>query len=141
MKRAEIDAALALAAEASPGPWEAVQLTHNGELLRGDDLVEYIRNSIKASPREEFLAVLCEKPDGPADVCHVGNGPTSPANARFIEKARELVPALVLECLRWRRRWAEDRELHAVEEQTGYSCSCTQCSEARAILAEPEVKP
>lgn len=58
---------------------------------------EYVCNSVKKSAAEsgrlDFLFISAEKPDGPADVCHVGNGPTSPANALLIAAAPDLLAA------------------------------------------------
>jgi len=46
-----------------------------------------IRRSYGETGSLDFYAVLCEKDDGTADVCHTGNGPTSAANAEFIANA------------------------------------------------------
>ena len=43
----------------------------------------------------EFLAIIATKDDGPADVCHVGNGPTSPANACAIAALHNHAAALL----------------------------------------------
>ena len=87
---------------ASKGPWTACRMTHED---RGDDLTpaelgEYVQNSVVKSAGESgsnaFLFVSVEKTDGKsADVCHVGNGPTSPANADFIAHAPDDIAFLL----------------------------------------------
>ena len=103
-------------AKMTEGPWTAYRMTHHE---RGDDLTleeigKYVRNSVAKSAEKSgssaFLFVSAEKPDGPADVCHVGNGPTSPQNAAGIVALRNAAPALldevealraVLDTARW----------------------------------------
>jgi len=86
----------------TPGPWIAYHMTHaeRGDNLTPEELGEYVCNSVKksalASGTTDFLFVSAEKPDGPADVCHVGNGPTSPANAKLIAAAPDLLHALTM---------------------------------------------
>lgn len=81
----------------SAGPWTACRMVHDerGDDLTPEELGEYVKNSViksaQASRSTAFLFVSCEKADGPADVCHVGNGPTSPANARLIAAAPNLL--------------------------------------------------
>lgn len=82
----------------APLPWQAVRLIHadTQEPMTPEQVGEYVRNSVLVHPDSaEFYAVVCEKPDGSADVCHVGNGPTSPANAAFIAAAPQLVRDLL----------------------------------------------
>lgn len=86
----------------SKGPWTACRMVHED---RGDDLTpaelgEYVQNSVVksagASGSNAFLFVSVEKTDGKsADVCHVGNGPTSPANADFIAHAPDDIAFLL----------------------------------------------
>lgn len=77
----------------TPGPWEAGIMVHKdtGEPLTPAQVGEYIQNSVTKSAVQsgslDFYTIRCEKPDGQADVCHVGNGPTSPANALLIAAA------------------------------------------------------
>jgi hypothetical protein len=77
-----------------------------GNPFDAEDAGEYTKNSVFKSAAQsgstDFLAVSCEKSDGSADICLVGNGPTSPANARFIEHAREDIPTLLAEVERLR---------------------------------------
>jgi len=145
MTRKELDAALALANAATPGPWENVILAHHktGEMLSGKSLIEYIERAVAYGPWREFHAILCEKVDGRYEVAHVGNGPTSPRNGDFIAAARDLVPALVAEVLRWRQMWAEEQEVwhecqHANPTDMA-ACAHGTCKLAAAILAETEV--
>jgi len=84
----------------TPGPWKAYRMTNanTGELFTPDEVGEYVANTVRKSAEEsgtiDFLFIGCEKDSGPADVCHVGNGPTSPANARLIAAAPEMLEAL-----------------------------------------------
>lgn len=81
----------------TPGPWTAYRMVHEAtnEPMSPEQVGEYVRNSVVKSAGEsgslDFLFVSVEKPDGPADVCHVGNGPTSPANACLIAAAPDLL--------------------------------------------------
>jgi hypothetical protein len=95
---AERQEAERLCQQATAAPWTAYRMTHEdrGDALTPEELGEYVKNSVLKSAAEsgttDFLFVGCEKPTGPADVCHVGNGPTSPANAQFIASSRTLLP-------------------------------------------------
>jgi hypothetical protein len=86
----------------TPGPWNPHVMTHvdRGDLLTPEELGEYVKNSVIKSALEsdttEFVFVSADKQDGPADICHVGNGPTRAANARLIAAAPELLAALKL---------------------------------------------
>lgn len=90
-----------LLAAASGGNWTAYRMVHedHGGDLSPDEAGEYVRNSVVRSAAESgsnaFMAVLVDKPDGPADVCHVGNGPTSRANCALIAEMRNALPALL----------------------------------------------
>jgi hypothetical protein len=64
----------------SPEPWGAFRLDVSGT----DEFKAYTARCIDQGAPEDFYVVMVEKPDGPADVCHVGNGPTSAENARRI---------------------------------------------------------
>lgn len=80
----------------TPGPWECAQFVapNTGEPLGLEGAKKYVAECIdKGGP--QFFGVVCEKPDGPADVCHTGNGPTSAANARLIAAAPDLLAAAV----------------------------------------------
>lgn len=87
----EIEARLAAA---SAGDWTACRMVHEerGDDLTPDELGEYIRNAVIKSADDSgsrgFLFISVETPQGARDVCHVGNGPTSPANADFIQHAK-----------------------------------------------------
>jgi hypothetical protein len=77
--------------EHTPGPWTAARLVEeDGEPTRGDAAKKYAADCIDKGG-ENFFIVWCEKPDGPADVCHTGNGPTSAENARLIAAAPDLL--------------------------------------------------
>ena len=49
---------------------------------------------MQPSPETRFLFISGDNGDGDVDVCHVGNGPRGPANARLIAAAPELLEAL-----------------------------------------------
>lgn len=84
----------------TPGPWTVYAMVHEdtNEPMTPEQIGEYVKNSVIKSAEQsgtrQFLFVSAQKPDGPADVCHVGNGPTSPANAKLIAAAPELLAAL-----------------------------------------------
>lgn len=85
----------------SPGAWTVysmASLDRAGDGLTPEEIGEYVTNSVKKSAEESgslaFLFVSVETPDGPRDVCHVGNGPTSPANACLIAAAPVMLAAL-----------------------------------------------
>lgn len=88
---ADLAAARALAEGASSGPWLTGVL--DGP-FSPEACARYVENCLNRGVLAEFWFVGCVKPDGAADVCHVGNGPTSPANAEFIAQSRTLVPRL-----------------------------------------------
>ena len=49
------------------------------------EIGEYVKESVLASPIEDFHFILATKADGKQyDVCHVGNGPDSAENCRHI---------------------------------------------------------
>lgn len=91
-----LDEIEARASKATPGPWTACRMVHadTGEPMTPEDIGEYVRGCVEMGPRDDFLFLSGEKDDGPADVAHVGNGPTSPENAQFLAHAREDVPRL-----------------------------------------------
>ena len=71
------------------GPWEAFILDRPLS-----EIPAYVQECIESSPREKFHFVGCHKADGGYDVCHVGNGPDSAANALLIAAAPEMLEAL-----------------------------------------------
>lgn len=101
-----IAAIRARAQAASPGQWQACRMTHEerGGDLTPEELGEYVKNSVIKSQADSgstaFFFVSVDKGDGPADVCHVGNGPTSPANADFIQHAKDDIEFLLAELSR-----------------------------------------
>lgn len=78
----------------TPGPWTTFRMTVDDDLPTPEQIGEYVKNSvIKSAERSgttDFLFVSCVKEDGESDVCHVGNGPTSPANAQLIAASPDL---------------------------------------------------
>jgi hypothetical protein len=118
-----------LAAEANSGPWQGVLLDFG--VLEGvapdatekERMKTYVAGSIDLGG-DRFYAVLCEKPDGLADVCHTGNGPTSAANATFLAAAREAVPALIAELAAWKKGVEDANRIsqgHAARSEAAYA--------------------
>lgn len=73
----------------TPGPWKLMRL----ESEQHEEIAAY-QAGCTAKGKGPFFIVLCEKPDGPADVAHTGNGPTSGWNGALIAAAPELLEAL-----------------------------------------------
>lgn len=86
---------------ATPEPWKAYRMVHDerGDALTPEEIGEYVTNTVRKSAilsgSTDFLFISAEKSDGPADVCHVGNGPASPANADFIQHAKDDIAYLL----------------------------------------------
>jgi hypothetical protein len=85
----------------TPGPWIACNMVHaeRGDAMTPEEIGEYVKNSVTRSisdggASDRFLFISTEGDDVP-DICHVGNGPTGPANARLIAAAPDLLEALL----------------------------------------------
>lgn len=79
-----------LEAKATKGPWTAVELCPTDGTI-----TEYVAKTIELGERAEYFAVRCESnPSGRFDVCHTGNGPTSPENAALISLLRNAAPEI-----------------------------------------------
>ena len=81
----------------TPGPWTVYNMIHaeTGERLTPTEIGEYVKNCVSVNTENtDFLFISAEKEDGPCDVCHVGNGPDGPYNARLMAAAPELLQAL-----------------------------------------------
>lgn len=90
-----IDEMRGIVEAATPGPWESFRMVDDaGVPMTQDGLLEYLRESLTKGGIDIHF-VHCEKPDGPADVCITGNGPTSVANGRLIALARTAMPELL----------------------------------------------
>jgi len=88
-------------AAASPAPWSGFNLVHHerGGPLTATEIGEYVRKCVLVNDDAHFYVVVVEKPEGSADVCHVGNGPTSAANTDFICAAHDTAAlAVALAC-------------------------------------------
>jgi hypothetical protein len=84
----------------TPGEWRAFNMVHedHGGPMTPEELGEYVKNSVIKSLEfggspDRFLFISTGEEDAP-DICHVGNGPTGPANARLIAAAPNLLDAL-----------------------------------------------
>jgi len=111
----------------TPGVWTA----HPLRLVDKQEMKEYVARCIDAGDGN-FWGVICQKPDGPADVCHTGNGSDSAANARLIALAPEMAviaPEMAV-------MLADYVLLH--DEAIGSECECMHCVGARAILEKLE---
>lgn len=97
----------------TPGPWQLVHLEGSDD----HQAVADYQARCTAKGSGPFFIVLCEKPDGPADVAHTGNGPTSYANGLLIAAAPELLEALRFVLAHaFEAKWAGDeRALDLVE--------------------------
>jgi hypothetical protein len=138
-----------LAAEANNGPWQGVLLDFGALEGAAPDATEkermktYVAGSIDLGG-DKFYAVLCEKPDGLADVCHTGNGPTSAANAMFLAAAREAVPALIAELAGWKKgvedanRIAQERTARADALERELAAPMVVCPDCQIPVAVSE---
>lgn len=106
------------ATEHVPGPWTWGRLVDKdtGEPLQGEAINKYVLETVAKGSPDFFFVVICQKPDGEADVCHTGNGPTSAAHARLIAAAPDLLAAL--------------KEEHI---KAGFCSEPENCATARAI--------
>ena len=105
----------------TPGPWVATRLQFDRpEPTEKARAIGYVTDCIEGGG-DEFFAVLCEKPDGTADVCHTGNGPTSEANARLIAAAPEMLEALKESAGWFLSGFIRDRALAVIAKAEGRS--------------------
>lgn len=86
----------------TPGPWKVFNMVHEerGGPMTPEEIGEYVKaNVIKSiedgGSADRFLFVSTEGENAP-DICHVGNGPRGPFNARLIAAAPDLLEALQL---------------------------------------------
>jgi hypothetical protein len=84
-------------AKHTPGPWFAHNMVHEGgRPMTPKEIGEYVCNSVKMGAADRFLFISGKHDDGgDADICHVGNGPRGPYNARLISAAPDLLAKLV----------------------------------------------
>ena len=88
--------ALEVLGKITPGRWLAANMVHaeRGDRMTPEELGEYVANSVKRSRAEggtdDFLFITTPGDDVP-DICHVGNGPTGPHNARAIAVTPQFV--------------------------------------------------
>ena len=89
-----VDALRAADKAATGAPWAAVRLTNEGREFTPDEFATYVRNSLAKGVGADIFAAMCEKPDGPADVAHFGNGPTSAENLALAVLLRNAAPEI-----------------------------------------------
>jgi len=115
-----------LCEEATPGPWDHFRLEDPSPVA----LAAYV-TATAAMGSGEFYIVGCDKPDGRADVCHAGNGPTSAQNAAFIAAARTALPAL-LDRVERAERASEEHDADLEGERDRLRASLTAAESALA---------
>ena len=103
----------------TPGPWTGWNMIHadTGIPMTPDELGEMLKNNVLQSIKDggsakRFLFVSGETPIGPADMCHVGNGPNCLRNTALIAAAPDL-HRIALE------RGAEIARLHKALDNIG----------------------
>jgi len=103
----------------TPGPWTGWNMIHadTGLPMTPDELGEMLKNNVLQSIKdggsaERFMFVSGETPIGPADMCHVGNGPNGLRNTALIAAAPDL-HRIALE------RGAEIARLHKALDNIG----------------------
>ncbi len=106
-----------LAAAATPGPWKPYILP---DPFSVEACAKYVAGCLERGSLAEFWFVSATKPDGPADVCPVGNGPTPPANAAFIAAARTAIPELLDAVEQVREDCARTLDALAAKMENGY---------------------
>ena len=81
----------------TPGPWTGWNMIHadTGIPMTPDEIGEMVKNNVLQSIKdggsaERFMFVSGETPFGPADMCHVGNGPNCLRNTALIAAAPDL---------------------------------------------------
>jgi hypothetical protein len=82
----------------TPGPWIACNMIHaeRGDQMTPEELGEYVANNVRKTLEDggfDHFLFITTPGDGP-DICHVGNGPRGPANARLIAASPNLLEAL-----------------------------------------------
>lgn len=116
------------------GTWNVYNMVHHerGDAMTPEEVGEYVKNCMLKSVEDggtldRFLFVSTG--EGEPDICHVGNGPRGPANARLIAAAPEL-----LEAAEWLIAYETAmNEGHDVEAMVAYSEASKR---ARAAIAK-----
>lgn len=104
----------------TPGPWSAFNMTHEdrGDQMTPDEVGEYVANSVRMGCWPHFLFVGGKHSDGgDCDVCHVGNGPLGPYNARRIARVPEMEDRILADADEITRLRAELAAANAGEEK------------------------
>ena len=84
----------------TPGDVRACNMIHadRGDPMTAEEIGEYVAGCVRLGDPTRFLFLAGKNDHGDdVDVCHIGNGPRGPANARFLAACFELVPALAAE--------------------------------------------
>lgn len=82
--------------KSTPGPWIVFNMVHEtrGDQMTPEEIGEYVASNVRKTREEggfdHFLFVTTQE-DGAPDICHIGNGPSGPYNARLIAAAPELL--------------------------------------------------
>lgn len=116
------------------GPWTAHNMVHEeGRPMTPYEIGEYVANSVRMSPETRFLFISGQNDGVDVDVCHVGNGPKGPWNAKLIAAAPELLETL--------EAWVDLAERHMSDYVMKMDANRTAdfaqgVRETRAILAK-----
>ena len=110
----------------TPGPWTGWNMIHadTGIPMTPDEIGEMVKNNVLQSIKdggsaERFMFVSGETPFGPADMCHVGNGPKCLRNTALIAAAPDLHRiATELAAENKRLRAVKALRLHATGDMT-----------------------
>ena len=110
----------------TPGIWMVANMVHaeRSDQMTPEEIGEYVSGCVRVSRErsgfDHFLFITTDG-EGP-DICHVGNGPAGPANARLIAAAPELLEALraCADVLHSRIPRLHPEGPNSLEEQTEY---------------------
>lgn len=101
----------------------------------------YVQGCVNKSQEENFHFILGKHPDGgDADVCHVGNGPKSSANAEFIVRAVNAHDALLEACKCLMNEAKASTGAFKVEMRYAIGNTNFNCLERRIAEAEAAIK-
>lgn len=66
------------------GPWFVFNMVNeSGDAMTPDEIGKYVKSAVTKGDPGRFLFISTAE-DGALDICHVGNGPDGPYNAKLI---------------------------------------------------------
>lgn len=69
------------------GPWHVFNMVNeNGDAMTPAEIGEYVKTAVTKGDSGRFMFISTAD-DGAPDICHVGNGPDGPYNAKLIGQA------------------------------------------------------